>query len=105
MKAIINGLRYDTENARLIGETSHGESTSDFNYWKAGLYKTPRSGRFFLAGYGGPMTRYARSIGNNTSSGGEKIDPMTKEEALKWAEEYLDPDEIEAAFADDIQDA
>ena len=59
MKAIINGLRYDTDKATLIGEASHGYA-SDFQHWEAGLYKTPRSGRFFLAGSGGPMTRWSR---------------------------------------------
>jgi hypothetical protein len=47
---------------------------------------------------------YARSHGNETS-GGERIDPMTKAEALAWAEQYLNAEEIEAGFADDIQDA
>jgi hypothetical protein len=30
---------------------------------------------------------------------------MTKEEALAWAEQYLDADEIEQHFGDAIQDA
>jgi hypothetical protein len=51
------------------------------------------------------MTRYARSLGDNNTSGGEQIDPMSKEQALAWAEQYLDADEIEAGFADAIQDA
>jgi len=105
MKAIINGFRYDTDKADLIGKTSHGESTNDFDYWEAALYRTKRKKAFFLAGWGGPMTRYSRSIGDNNSSGGEQIDVMTKEEALAWAEEYLDAEEIEAAFDEDIQDA
>jgi hypothetical protein len=105
MKAIINGFRYDTDKAILIGETSHAEGSRDFNYWKAALYRTKRAKHYFLAGSGGPMTRYARSIGNNSTSGGEQIDVMTKAEALAWAEEYLDADEIEAGFAEDIQDA
>lgn len=105
MRAIINGFRYDTERADLLGSASHGESTTDFSYWGAGLYRTKRSRNFFLAGSGGPMTRYSRNIGNNNTSGGERIDPMTKAEALEWAERYLEPDEIEAAFVEDIQDA
>lgn len=105
MKAIINGFRYDTDKAELIGKASGGGSVRDFSSWDAALYRTKQAKRFFLAGSGGPMTRYARSIGNNNTSGGEQIDPMTKEEALAWAEQYLDAEEIEAAFGEEIQDA
>lgn len=105
MKAIINGLRYDTEKAILIGRASRGYG-NDFSRWSAGLYKTPRSGRFFLAGSGGPMSRWARSTGNgNERSGSEGIFAMERNEALEWAEQYLDADEIEAGFGDDITDA
>jgi hypothetical protein len=30
---------------------------------------------------------------------------MTREQALQWAERYLDPEEIEEHFAEDIEDA
>jgi len=73
LKAIINGLRYDTQKATLLGEGSAGGSHSDFRHWSAGLYKTPRSGKFFLAGDGGPMTRWARDVGNNGRTGGSAI--------------------------------
>ena len=105
MKSIINGTRYDTEKAIEIGSASANCPCSDFGYWESRLYKTPKSGRYFLAGWGGPMTRYARSLGNNSSGGGEKIDPMTEAEALAWAEQYLEVDEVEAAFAHLIEEA
>jgi hypothetical protein len=105
MKAIITGFRYDTDKAILIGRAQYGERTSDFNHWSAGLYRTKRAGRYFLAGSGGPMSRYFRSPGQNEISGGERIDPMTKAEALAWAEQYLDAEEIEAGFAEDLEDA
>ena len=100
MKAIINGLRYDTDKAILVGEASYGYS-GDFGRWDAGLYKTPRSKRFFLAGSGGAMSRWAR----NSRTGGSGIFPMSDEEAREWAERYLTNDEIEAGFADQIADA
>jgi hypothetical protein len=105
LKAIINGFRYDTDKAQLIGEASRGESTRDFESWRAGLYVTKTARRYYLAGSGGPMTQYARSSGRNKTSGGERIDPMTKAEALAWAEQYLSAEEIEAGFSSDIQDA
>lgn len=109
MKKIINGLRYDTSKSITIGSYdnigSGASSTSDFHYWEATLYKTPRSGKFFLAGEGGPMTRFARSIDQNSSGYGEDLIPMSREEALEWAERYLDADVIEEHFAEHIQDA
>ena len=104
MKKIIDGLRYDTEKAIEIGSYDNGLGTSDFRNWEATLYRTPRSGRYFLAGEGGPMTRFARSVGNMTG-GGDGLFPMTKGEALAWAEQYLDADAIEKHFRDAIQDA
>lgn len=104
MKKIINGLRYDTERAIEIGSYDNGLGCSDFRNWSATLYRTPRSGRYFLAGSGGPMTRFARSVGN-MSSAGDGLFPMTSEEALDWAEQYLDADAIEKHFGDAIEDA
>jgi len=104
MKAIFNGLRYDTEKAMLVGEScSSSLSVYDFGHWEAKLYKTPRSGRFFLAGTGGPMTRWARPMGNNGQTGGSGIIPMNEEDAREWAEQYLSAAEIEAGFA--VEDA
>jgi hypothetical protein len=104
MKSIINGLRYDTEKAVLIGKASYGYS-GDFQRWEAGLYRTPRSGRFFLAGSGGAMTQWSQKIDNNSWTGGSGIKPMNTDDAREWAERYLSAAEVEAGFAEAIQDA
>jgi hypothetical protein len=105
MKAIINGLRYDTDKAILIGEASQGYS-GDFTAWGAGLYRTPRSGRYFMAGNGGPMTRFCYHGPQQTQrQDGERIFPMDHAEALEWAEQFLTHDEIEAAFSAKLEDA
>lgn len=109
MKKIIGGIRYDTEKAELIGEYDNigrgADSTSDFQYWTAGLYVTPRSGRYFLAGEGGAMTSFSRPSGKTGRIYGEKLIPMDKKEALKWAEECLEPETVEKYFGDMIEDA
>jgi hypothetical protein len=106
MKAIINGLRYDTETATHIGGASGGGyNMRDFHYWEEDLYKTPRAGRYFLAGKGGPLTRYAVAVGNNGHTGGERIIPLDADEAMRWAEEHLDADTIAEHFGDAVQDA
>lgn len=105
MKTIINGKRYDTEKSILVGKSDSGGFVNDFSYWEAGLYKTPRSGAFFLAGQGGPMTRWAQPVGSNGRSGGSGIIPLDADEALEWAERYLPATSVEEHFADRIEDA
>ena len=96
MKKVINGKRYDTDTAKLVGET-HYSNTRDFNYWKEELYQK-RTGEFFIAGEGGPGSRYSERIDQNSWSGGCKITPLTLKGAQQWAEEHLDGDEYEAIF-------
>jgi hypothetical protein len=105
MKAIIGGKRYDSSKAILIGRYCSPNYQTDFQYWEAALYCTKPSGKFFLAGHGGPMTRFARPVEGNSLGKGEKIIPMTPEEALAWAEQYLEPREIEMAFGEMLADA
>ncbi|MDZ7759931.1 MAG: hypothetical protein U5L00_06710 [Desulfovermiculus sp.] len=109
MKKIIDGVRYDSSKAIKVGEYdnlgSGADSRSDFNYWEAVLYRTPRSGRFFIVGEGGPQTRFSQSAGQNSWTGGDDLIPMSKQEALQWAERYLEPAEIEEHFSDMIEDA
>lgn len=104
MKKIINGLRYDSEKAICVGSDSYS-NPSDFHYWEETLYKTPRAGRFFVVGEGGPMSRYAKTIGQNQWSGGSDLIPLNKAEAMRWCEEHLGSGEWEEYFADDIQEA
>ena len=105
MKRVMSGMRYDTDKAIKIGDFGHGcyPGSGDFSHWTAALYKTPRSGRFFLAGEGGPMTVFAKHSPHGGSCGGEKLIPMSKEDALDWAERYLDVEDTEKHF--DIMDA
>lgn len=96
MKKVIQGVLCDTSTAKFLGEASY-LSDRDFAHWSEELYRT-KSGRYFLYGEGGPASRYAVTIGQNEWSGGEKIQLLSRETAMKWAEEYLDGDEYIAAF-------
>lgn len=98
MKKVIDGALYDTETAKLLGEDSYS-SPRDFRHWKEELYRT-KSGKYFLHGKGGAMTKYAVSVGLNEWSGGEKIIPLDLESAQAWAEEHLDGDEYIRAFGE-----
>ena len=96
MKKVIAGKVYNTQTAECVGEMSWG-STRGFTDCNEELYRK-RTGEFFLHGYGGGMSKYAKSVGQNSWGWGEAIIPMTLEEAKAWAEEHLDGDEYEKIF-------
>lgn len=96
MKKIINGKRYDTDTARLIGSTGYSYAGNSA-YWLEELY-LKKTGEFFLYGEGGSRSKYARRTGQNECSGGWEIRPLSPEEARKWAEEHLNADKYERVF-------
>lgn len=96
MKKIINGRRYDTTTAELMGEASYSHS-GDFESWFEELYRK-KTGEFFLYGGGGPRSRYVIQTSQNNWSGSEEIRPLTLEEAQEWAEKHLKGDEYEEIF-------
>lgn len=97
MKAIINGRRWDTEKANLVCKIVEGYS-NDFRHIDAGLYCTPRSRSYFLAGYGGAMTIFSRTCSDGSKCGSNKIIPITEQEALEWAERHASIEAIEKYF-------
>ena len=97
MKKIINGKKYDTETATLVAEWDNGRYGRDLDRCSEELYRK-KTGEYFLYGAGGPMSRYARSCGQNEWRSGEQIIPLSYEAAQKWAEEHLDGDKYEEIF-------
>ena len=103
MKKIISGKLYNTDTATNIGCSTASCSPRDFSYWCETLFRK-RTGEFFLHGEGGPMTRYAERVDSNSWCGGEKILPLSFDEAREWAEKNLTADEYEAAFGAVVED-
>lgn len=103
MKRVIDGKAYNTETATEIADYSNDLGSGDFRNISESLYITTK-GNFFLAGEGGPMTKYSQPCGNMTG-GGEGIIPLSKDEALAWAEAHADGDVIEEYFSDLIEEA
>lgn len=103
MKRIIDGLSYDTTTATLIGNDA-GYGPSDFRWYNESLYRTLR-GRYFLAGEGGPMTRWAKYVPNAGWTKGDGIFPLSPAEALAWAENHLSPETVAEEFGEHIEDA
>lgn len=103
MKKVIKGKVYDTEKAKFLAIWTNYGSWRDFNHIEESLYQK-KTGEFFLHGEGGPATKYAETVGQNEWGYGERIMPMTYEEAQKWAEKHLDGDEYEKIFGEVIEE-
>ena len=99
MKKVIRGRLYDTETAQEIGSTyGGGENSRDFHYWEEKLFRK-RTGEYFLYCFGGAMSKYGVWRGNSGCSG-ERIKPLSYEEAKDWAENALDGDEWVKEFGE-----
>lgn len=96
MRKTINGKQYNTACAREIGHTVTG-SPGDQNYCYEALYRK-RTGEFFLYGKGGPESEYRVVAGISGWTGGERITPLSYEEAESWAEEHLPPEVFQRTF-------
>lgn len=103
MKKIIMGKVYDTATARQLARIDTG-STAELSFWSETLFQK-RTGEYFIHGEGGPMSRYAVSVGQNEWGWGEKIIPLSPDKARAWAEEHLDGDEYEKIFGIPDEDA
>jgi hypothetical protein len=97
MKRIVDGKMYNTETATKIHTEDACLSSTDFRHWNETLYKT-KKGAYFLAGYGGPMTRWAVPSGDGNGRCGSKgIRVLSEADARYWVEKYAN-DKYEEVF-------
>ena len=103
IQRVVNFMKYDTETATELARDDNGLGYQDFNDCEERLYIT-KQGRYFVAGKGGARTRWASHHGDSSSSG-QGIEPLTKEEAIAWCEFHIgwDVETIEKHF--DIEEA
>lgn len=97
MKKIINGKKYDTATARLVGKWLYGNGKRDFYLQHEKLF-CKKTGEYFLHAKGGTLSVYRTYSGSNSWGGGEVIIPYTLGEAQKWEMEHMDGDAYEAEF-------
>ena len=91
MKTILNGKLYNTETAKAIGSYGNDYNGNDFRSEMETLYRK-HTGEFFLAGEGGPMTKYRESVGDMWGYG-HAIIPLSEDEAKEWVERHLTVDD------------
>ena len=98
MRMIINGRKYDTETAELIESYDNGRYGNDFGQLSESLYRK-KNGEFFLHGEGGPMTVYREAVGSMWTNG-EKLIPLSVDEAKAWAEKHCSVEMFEEVFGE-----
>ncbi|MGH0051992.1 MAG: hypothetical protein ACQ5SW_01205 [Sphaerochaetaceae bacterium] len=97
MRRVLDGMVYDTYKAVEVCEVFEG-NRGDFQHIDATLYRTKRSKQFFLAGWGGAMTRFSKRCSDGSYVGSEKIVPLSVEEARQFAEHNASAEVIEEFF-------
>lgn len=103
MKKTIGRLVYNTDTATLVAKDGNHMPCTDFNAVLEKLYISPK-GNWFLHGWGGALTEYADHYGNRASDG-DRIVPMTEDEALAWCEEHGAQEAIDQHFSHLIEEA
>lgn len=91
MRKIINGKMYNTETATVIDSYENMRNKRDYGYCEELLYRK-KTGEFFLYGHGGAASKYAEIQADRKRCSGEKIIPLTEQQAKAWVEQYSDVD-------------
>lgn len=100
MQKVINGLLFDTGTAEQICDVtpkSASDFRNDFRYQNDKLYRT-KNGRFFIAGEGGAMSRWATPAGDGSTTGGSGIILVDEDEAKRLVERFSHADEYARLF-------
>lgn len=99
MQQVIDREVYDTDSAEQIAKHGAIVDKGDFHALAETLYKDS-DGEYFLHCQGGAATEYAKE-GQEGTTYGEEIQPVTKEEALDWCEERsIDGEIVVEEFGD-----
>ncbi len=100
MKRIVNGRVYNTETAEVICDCSpSGFYGGDFRVESTTLYKSPK-GTFFIAGKGGPLSRWAEPEGQSGMRSGEGLRVLDEAEARELCERHGSEEDWLAAFGE-----
>ena len=98
MKKVIKNTLYDTDTATQLAQYKSKLPVNDFAYYTEELYRT-KFGKYFLYGEGGGNSRYGEWHGNSGGPG-EKIIPMSYDDATEWAQKNLNGDEYIKIFGE-----
>lgn len=100
IEVVIDGFKFSTETAEQLIDVSSGSSnvrdaTNEDTY----LYRT-KKGRFFIAGSGGPGSRWRKTIDVNSWSGGSGLQLVDDAEAKRLVERHGNADDYARIFGE-----
>jgi hypothetical protein len=104
MRNIINRKVYDTETAEWIYDTSNGSGVNDFGFERSALYRTTR-GAWFLAGNGGPSSRFSRTLSDRSRIEGSGCIPLNPADAVAELERHNATEEIDRHLSTLVEEA
>jgi hypothetical protein len=107
MKDVIDGRLYDTEAETTEHIATHQPvaDRGNFNFLREELHKTA-SGEYFIAGEGGPKTKYSKRVGTGEYSGSSEIRPLSDDEAFQWMQSHdIATEIILDEFGDRVEEA
>ena len=97
MRKVIQGLIYNTDTAAEVCRVPCSLARTDFGWHRTTLYRTPR-GRFFVAGEGGPLSRWGEKVAGNNWVAGSGLQAIGQAEACELMEAAeCDPEAFGAA--------
>lgn len=85
MRQVVSGVLYDTEKSVQICKKEEFAST-DYRHTEETLFRTKKTGKFFLVCEGGPASKYSRDCGNY-STYGRRIEVLGDREAAEFCEQ------------------
>lgn len=99
IRRVVNRRVYDTESANCVATiVMRGASIADHHHEYTQLFKT-RKGNYFLAGWGGAHSSWARRTANDDGwMEGRGIKPIDEKEARELVERYA-PNSYETNFS------
>lgn len=104
MRQVIQGKLYDTATAEQVHHWDNGHFSTDFKFREKTLYRTGK-GNLFIHHIGGAMTDMAQPAGSNSYSGGESIEPINEQTAVRFLESHNGTDAILKHFPDHVDEA
>lgn len=88
MKKTIHGKTYDTETAERLITYGNNLPANDFDQLYEQLYWDSTNHRFFIYGFGGARTKYAKSDRDGWQYGSEDITVLRTQEVIDWIANY-----------------
>lgn len=92
MRRVVDGKIYDTTKSSLVATIASRGTLADYEYEYTQLFRT-KKGNFFLAGRGGPWSRWKRRSRNDDGwIEGYGIQPVDHEQARELVQIFANHD-------------